>query len=396
MNATTAKGTTTPRVVTLSSPTLTGGHGRSDAQRLLAPGHLLATDLRWRPFSDDGQVASDTQASPAVVGSSHQPPLTFRGEPMTDLNDLATDPKQYDTQAANVGGDPSAGGHSQPDTQGHPAPGTISDDGQVQCDTHMNAAVVGSSSTHPTIPDATPSRPSSDGWLELRIWAEMFEDAQKSRIASVNRAERGGVDPHVYEAYTDALTAAEKTCGLHMRRCFRRVVPAPIVEWQKATNGIGEHLLARLLGHLGHPVWATPHHWEGTGANRVLITDPPFARTVGQLWQYCGHGAPGRIKKGATFEELAALGSPNLKMIVHLCAEACMKTRTSPYRLVYETARLGVTDKTHTVECVRCGPSGKPAQVGSPWSAGHQHAHALRIVGKELLRDLWIVAGGAA
>ena len=28
---------------------------------------------------------------------------------------------------------------------------------------------------------------------------------------------------------------------------------------------------------------------------------------------------------------------------------------------------------------------------GSPWSKGHIHAHALRIVGKELLRDMWLV-----
>ncbi len=53
-----------------------------------------------------------------------------------------------------------------------------------------------------------------------------------------------------------------------------------------------------------------------------------------------------------------------------------------------------VADKTHTVECVRCGPSGKPAQPGSPWSKGHQHAHALRVVGKEILRDLWVVSMG--
>ena len=93
-----------------------------------------------------------------------------------------------------------------------------------------------------------------------------------------------------------------------------------------------------------------------------------------------------------TAEQLAAQGSPMLKMLVHLNAESCMKTMSSPYRLVYERVRQDVTDKVHTVECVRCGPSGKPAQPGAPWSPGHQHAHALRIVGKEILRDLWTVA----
>jgi hypothetical protein len=242
----------------------------------------------------------------------------------------------------------------------------------------------------------------------------MFEDAQQTRIATTNRAERGGVDPGAYLAYIESVTLAEKVCGTHMRKCYRRVVPEEIRNWQQAMGGIGEHLLARLLGHLGHPVWATPHHWEGTGSKRVLVADEPFARTVGQLWQYCGHGAPGRIKKGATFEELAAMGSPKLKMIVHLISEGIVKAgiRKYPdapaefdpdsrysitaYGQVYLDVRKTVADKVHTAECVRCGPSGKPAQIGSPWSAGHKQAHALRMVGKEILRDLWIVSGGTS
>lgn len=62
------------------------------------------------------------------------------------------------------------------------------------------------------------------------------------------------------------------------------------------------------------------------------------------------------------------------------------------YRQFYDWARAVAADKVHAVECVRCGPSGKPAQPGTPWNPGHQHAHALRIVGKELLRDLWLAS----
>lgn len=35
------------------------------------------------------------------------------------------------------------------------------------------------------------------------------------------------------------------------------------------------------------------------------------------------------------------------------------------------------------------GPAGKPAPTGSPLSTGHQHARALRLVAKTVLRDLW-------
>lgn len=308
------------------------------------------------PSADDGQCTPALQSTPVVVGTLS---TSGHGNPDAHRSDAA-------------GGTLS--------TPAMPGPKPI-------------GLTLGSTLPEPPVHSPDDTKPPADGWLELRVWAEMFHDAQQQRIAAVNRAERGGVDPVVYEAYTESLRAAEHVCRLSLRRTMRRVVPAPIRAWQKATPGIGEDLLARLLGHLGDPRWATPHHWEGTGAARVLITDPPFERTVSQLWQYAGHGRPGRVTKGMSAPELAALGSPNLKMLVHLNAEACMKTRTSPYRLVYEQARQDYTDKVHTVECVRCGPSGRPAQVDSPWNPGHQHAAALRKVGKEILRDLWIVSG---
>lgn len=92
-------------------------------------------------------------------------------------------------------------------------------------------------------------------------------------------------------------------------------------------------------------------------------------------------------------EEAMANGSPHAKMIVHLMAESCVKTKGN-YRDLYDAIRLSVEDKVHSVECVRCGPSGKPAQPGSPWSKGHQHNHALRVLGKTILRDLWVAAHG--
>lgn len=246
---------------------------------------------------------------------------------------------------------------------------------------------------------ATPiPEPSSDGWLALRTFAELFEDAQKAHIAAANRARATG-RPEMFAAHVKAMERAEHACGLMLRRCYRKVVPLAVRQWQETTPGLGEHLVARLLGHLGHPVIATPHHWEGTGAARSLVADPPYERTVSQLWQYCGHGDPARrIARGMTAAELAAIGSPRLKMLVHLNAEACMKqagtvrARRSPYRDVYDARRLVTADRVHAAPCVRCGPSGRAAAEGSPWSAAHQHADALRIVGKELLRDLWRAA----
>jgi hypothetical protein len=101
--------------------------------------------------------------------------------------------------------------------------------------------------------------------------------------------------------------------------------------------------------------------------------------------------------------------SSTAKMRAFLIAESCMKQlkRTCPaneergyathvdgcecshYRKVYDAAREKYADVVHQVECVRCGPKGEPAPAGSDLSRKHKQARALRIVAKELLKDLW-------
>lgn len=226
-----------------------------------------------------------------------------------------------------------------------------------------------------------------DGWGELRICADLLHRAQQERIAVGNllrTSDRDLFGPHLAQ-----LEATEHAARLMLRRCYRRVVPASLKALQKIEAGLGEDSFARILGHLGDPYIATPHWWEGTGTNRTLMVGEPYVRTISQLWQYCGHGAPGRVAKGMTADQLAGLGNPTLKMLVHLQAEFCMKQK-GRYRLLYEAIRSQVEDKVHSIPCVRCGPSGKPAQEGTPWAKGHQHAHALRVLGKELLRDMWL------
>lgn len=228
------------------------------------------------------------------------------------------------------------------------------------------------------------------GWVELRVMAEQYWDLQKTRIALINRATRGGIDPAVIADTIDAAAAAEHLAALAMRRTYRRVVPPPIITWQKDTAGIGEHLLARLLGVIGHPIHTTRYAWAGTGTNRQLYVVGNFDRRVSDLWSYCGHGDPTRKRrKGMTAEEAFAMGAPAAKMLVRLIAEGCMKCRTSPYRDVYDQARDKYAERTHTTECPQCKGSSQP---GDPWRDGHQHVAALRLVGKHILKDLWEVA----
>jgi hypothetical protein len=258
----------------------------------------------------------------------------------------------------------------------------------------------GNFSNQPPTPAAQPAKVAPDGWLELRIWAEMFHDAQKTRIAAHNRAERGGVSADIYTAYTEATENAEHVCKLALARTYRRVVPSEIIAWQKAERGIGEPLLARLLGHLGDPYIATPYRWMakppedhecgGTcGADRHLVALEPFARTVGQLWAYCGIGDPARKRRRLMdADEALAAGKPLLKSLVYLLAVACVKQPAgSRYRDAYDGGRERYAERIHVEACAPC--HAKPEQ---PWKPGHQHAAALRLVGKEILRDLWLAA----
>lgn len=231
-----------------------------------------------------------------------------------------------------------------------------------------------------------------DGWGVLRIWAEMYFDVQKARISCSNRIERGQIVGSEFAEQLATLKVAEDTMKLGLTKAFRRFVPLPIRDWQKASPGIGELALARLLGHLHHPAVASPYHWEETpdgDDKRVLVADEPYARSLRQLWAYCGHGDATRKRtKGMEQGDALAMGSPMCKMIVHeLLAVSCVKavggdveiagkivTRArSPYRDVYEQRREATADR-------------------EGWTPGHQHNDALRITGKEILRDLWVAS----
>lgn len=211
-----------------------------------------------------------------------------------------------------------------------------------------------------------------------------------------------------FDQLLDVGRLTEREIQLELVREYRRVAPVSVRTWQRATQGIGELGLARLLGHIGHPVHTVPYRWEGDGPDRRLVAGTPFDRKLRQLWAYCGHGWSGRQRqRPMSHEELLALGHPVAKSVVRWMAECCQRQvearfRTprgvlahrpaSPYRAVYEDARRRYDGHHHDSVCYPCGPRGRPAPAGSPWTANHQHGAALRLVAKTILRDLWTAA----
>jgi hypothetical protein len=214
----------------------------------------------------------------------------------------------------------------------------------------------------------------------------VLDDLERVRIANENRLrqltrtetdsdgeERGfGLDEsHPDVARLAALVAelvkAEHSAELNLKRMMRA---HPLGPWVAGIKGVGDKQAARLLAAIGDPYWNELH-------------DRP--RLVSELWSFAGYGDAARqVRRRGVKSNWSA----DAKMRAFLIATSCVKS-TGPYRAVYDEARERYAGAVHDRDCVRCGPSGHPALAGSPISAGHQHARALRAVAKAVLRDLW-------
>jgi hypothetical protein len=324
---------------------------------------------------------------------------------MTLLQDLRPGQTSTATQASPVGSEPSAPAQTVVDI--HPNDGGRTLDGvhdPADFQTCIDAAV----------PPPEPKGGSSTNWTPARadalllLYADALDDLERVRIATENRARSlaqvKGMDGTPEQARLDGLTsglaALEHDAELQLKRALRQ---HPLGPWVKRVVGIGEKQGARLLAAIG---------------------DPAERRTVSQLWAYCGYHVlhpdhhavdthaeivgvdpSGGPSQSATDAQTAHAGvapsrrkgqranwNSTAKMRAFLCAESCVKQAKSPYRAVYDAGRAKYADAIHAHPCARCGPSGKPAEIGSPLSAGHQHARALRLVAKAILRDLWVEA----
>lgn len=236
---------------------------------------------------------------------------------------------------------------------------------------------------------ATETQRSTAAYVFLRLAAETLEDIERVRIAAENRAralthpeQNIGLpeDDPVVEA---AQELAAKLQGIESdaEKAVKKVVrQTPLGPWVKQAIGVGEKQAGRLLGVIGNPRYRV----DGE-------TGEIHERTVGQLWSYCGYavrdGVAPKRKRGEQGN-----WNPKARMRAYLIAESCMKSPTSPYRRLYEDAREKYADSKHEHSCAQCGAKGKPAQPGTDLRDGHKHARALRIVAKEVLRDMWIAA----
>jgi hypothetical protein len=224
----------------------------------------------------------------------------------------------------------------------------------------------------------------------IRVLGSLLDDLERVKIANGNRIgalerQHGEAPLHLY-AIQKQVEALEHQAELELIREWRK---NPLAPWSKQQRGVGEKSIARLI---------------------AIIGDPAERPNVAKLWAYCGHGDPLRSqkRKGMTQDELFAQGNPSAKKRVWLIATAQIKAGVrsdkddddnvisryalSPAGQNYLDRRAMYETRTHQTPCARCGPAGHPAAVGSPWSPAHQHAAAIRYLGKEFLKELWIAS----
>jgi len=205
---------------------------------------------------------------------------------------------------------------------------------------------------------------------ELLFHAAFLDDIENVRKATANRLgamEREGVGGVQYESQLEALERIEHQAILELQRAMRR---HPLGPWVKRTVGVGEKQAARLIAAIGDVCW---NHAE----------DRP-RRGPAELWAYCGYRPDQKRRKG-----VQSNWNADAKMRAFLIAESCIKQtgsggatdaaepsrdarRPSPYRVVYDAARLSWAERDTTDL--------------------HRHNHALRCVAKAVLRDMFLEA----
>jgi hypothetical protein len=206
---------------------------------------------------------------------------------------------------------------------------------------------------------------------------ELREDVQNLRVAIENRVRaivQSGNQPLVAQlSLVASLAEAEQE---YQGKIEYEWALHPLAEWTETVQGLKSGMaVGTLVAYLGGDVLtAYPHHWAGTGEQRVLVADPSYQRTLAQLWAYCGVGDPAlRRRKNMSSEETAAGGNQRAKKQLHIIAGSFLKSNNPRYRKVYDKAKRKYARR-------------------KDWSLGHAHNAALRRVKKEFLRDLYRAA----
>lgn len=178
----------------------------------------------------------------------------------------------------------------------------------------------------------------------------------------------------VVKGLIDPLKDLEHRTVLSLQKRMR---VNPIWPYFKDVKGVGEKTLARLMACIGDPYL------------RPLDDGSYEPRTVSQLWAYCGmHTMPnndGEIIAAKRMKGVQANWNTEAKTRLFLLSQNLLrqgirKDKDGNQYAVTEYGQLYLDRRAHT------------AVTHPEWNPGHGLNDALRIMGKELLKQLWQAA----
>jgi hypothetical protein len=208
---------------------------------------------------------------------------------------------------------------------------------------------------------------------ELIFCAEFLNDVEKIRVATENRLEamlRAGVDARPYEGQLKAFERIEDEAVLALRRVLRR---HPLGPWVKAQKGVGEKQGARLIAAIGTVSW---NHLE----------DRP-RRGPNELWAYCGY-APGQKRQRGVKSNWNA----DAKMRAFLVAGRAAQVGVRKLDGCDDTDGYDVEHRESITPLAAVYLKARQNWADREVKDGHKHNHALRLVAKEVLKDLFVEA----
>lgn len=363
------------------------------------------------PGSLGGQRRHGTQDVLAAEGQdspqANRHPATMAVPPAG--SETGRSQRSADTHRADAAADDFPGGHPLCDAHDLTAAGDQALPAAIQGATPIAASPL---AVGPAVLAPWPEEPIRD----LAAAADTLHDIERLRIASENRlrqftrgageADKDGKQrgfgwdlrsPAVVAMATlvasmlcssDVVepilgkTPKKKGCCLEHdaeRNLLRALRAHPLGPWVQEQRGIGPKQGARLIAVISDPYMRPA----------MLLPDGSWEaarrRTVSELWSYCGLRPGQKRKRGerANWSSAAKMRAWNVSV-------SMLKAGN---REAYDKRKAATEGRLHAGECVRCGPSGKPAQPGTPWSDGHRHQDALRYVSKEVLKELWREGG---
>lgn len=376
-----------PQAIDQPTPRSQAPAGTEDSRSAI-PGATPTGASAAGPDSLGGQTRRDTHRSAAAEGQT-SPQATARATPNGGSpagNKTSRSQRRCEAQTSCAAADNFPGGQIRPETQAGFAAGELPfSPWPAELNRDLAAAA-------DTLDDIEKMRIACENRLRqfTRAAGELDADGRKRgfgwdlrspAVAALATLVAGmKCDSMVVrEALGDEKPPKRKGCCLEHdaeRNLTRALRAHPLGAWVKTQRGIGEKQGGRLIGAIGDP-YARPALLLEDGS-----WDPARPRTVYELWAWCGLKPGQRRKRGEKAKWSAAA-----KMRAFNIAGSMLKAGN---REVYDKRKAHTEGRLHEGECVRCGPSGKPAQDGTPWSDAHRHGDALRIVSKNaILKQLW-------